>query len=168
MQKDSRKTMEKMRIDNAKRTYLGQRVLGVEIISGQVHNCMILGELGKIPDPPVDILLLHQIFRDSRRICQARVTPKLGKTIVQGLNPTLHKKHHELDTRQSASSTSFQSLDAGQQWCDLLHLSICGRRIPRCQFLQFFGGIKRGQAVLIIRGGLTVFDVKPFGPPTLD
>jgi hypothetical protein len=48
--------------------YLGQGVLGVKIISGQVCNCMILGELGKSSDPLVDILLLYQIFRDSRRI----------------------------------------------------------------------------------------------------
>jgi hypothetical protein len=88
--------------------------------------------------------------------------------MLQGSNPTLYEKSHELDTRQSTSSTSFQSLDAVQQLCDLLHLSICGRRIPRRQFLQFFGGIKRGWAVLIFGGGLTVFDVEPFSPPTLD
>jgi hypothetical protein len=80
------------------RTYLGQRVLGVEIISGQVRNCMILGKLGKSSDPLVDILLLNQICRDSRRIYQARVTPKLGEMMLQGLNPTLYEKSHELDT----------------------------------------------------------------------
>jgi hypothetical protein len=68
MPNDSRKMMGKMRIDNTKKTYLGQRVLGVEIRGGQVRNCMILGELGKSPDPLVDILLLNQISRDSRRI----------------------------------------------------------------------------------------------------
>jgi hypothetical protein len=92
MPNDSRKMMEKMRIDNAKKTYLGQRMLGVEIMGGQVRNCVILGELGKIPDPLVGILLLNQIFRDSRRIYQARVTPKLGETMLQGLNLTLYKK----------------------------------------------------------------------------
>jgi hypothetical protein len=59
MPNDSRKMMGKMRIDNAKKTYLKQRVLGVGIRGGQVCNCMILGELGKSPDPLVDILLLN-------------------------------------------------------------------------------------------------------------
>jgi hypothetical protein len=126
MPNDSSKMMGKMRIDNAKKTYLEQRVLGVEIRGGQVRNCMILGELGKSPDPLVDILLLNEISRDSRRIYQARIVPKLGKMMLQGLNPTLHKERHELNTRQSASFTSFQGLDAGQQRCDCLHLCICG------------------------------------------
>jgi hypothetical protein len=107
--------MGKMRIDNAKKTYLRQRVLGVEIRGGQVRNFMILGELCKSPDPLVDILLLNQISRDSRRIYQARIVPKLGKMMLQGLNPMLHKERHELNTQQSASFTSFQGLDAGQQ-----------------------------------------------------
>jgi hypothetical protein len=59
MPKDSRKMMGKTRIENAKKTYLGQRMLGVEIIGGQVRNCVILGELGEIPDSLVDILLLN-------------------------------------------------------------------------------------------------------------
>jgi hypothetical protein len=126
MPNDSRKMMGKTRINNAKKTYLGQRVLGVKIRSGQVHNCMILGELGKSPDPLVNILLLNKISRDSRGIYQARIVPKLGKTMLQGLNPTLHKECHELNTRQSASFTSFQGLDAGQQRCDRLHLCIYG------------------------------------------
>jgi hypothetical protein len=87
---------------------------------------MIFGKLGKRPDPLIDILLLNQISRDSRRIYQARIVPKLGKTMLQGLDPTLHKERHELNTRQSASITSFQSLDAGQQRCDFLHLRIYG------------------------------------------
>jgi hypothetical protein len=78
----SRKMMGKTRIENAKKTYLGQRVLRVKIRGGHVRNCMILGELGKSPDPLVDILLLNQISRDSRRIYQARIVPKLGKMIV--------------------------------------------------------------------------------------
>jgi hypothetical protein len=130
MPNDSRKMMGNTKVENAKKTYLGQRVLGVKIVGGQVRSCVVLGEFGKIPDSLVDILLLNSISRDSRRIHQARVTPKLGETMLQGLNPTLYKKSHELDTRQSTSSTSFQSLDAVQQWCNLLHLSICGRRIP--------------------------------------
>jgi hypothetical protein len=60
--------MGKMRINNTKKTYLRQRVLGVKIRGGQVRNCMILGELGESPNPLVDILLLNQISRDSRRI----------------------------------------------------------------------------------------------------
>jgi hypothetical protein len=59
MPNDSRKMMGKTRIDNAKKTYLGQRVLGVEIMGGQVRNCVILGEFGKIPDSLIDILLLN-------------------------------------------------------------------------------------------------------------
>jgi hypothetical protein len=98
MPNDSRKMIGKMRIDYTKKTYLGQRVLGVEIRGSQVRNCMILGELGKSPDPLVDILLLNQISKDSRRIYQARIVPKLGKTMLQGLNPTLHKECHELNT----------------------------------------------------------------------
>jgi hypothetical protein len=52
---------------------------------------MILGELGKAPDSLVDIFFLYQIFRDASRIFQARVTPKLGEVVLQGLNSTLHK-----------------------------------------------------------------------------
>jgi hypothetical protein len=59
---------------------------------------MILGELGKSSGPSVGVLLLHQIFKDSRRISQAREVPKIGKTMLQGLNSMLHKKHHELGT----------------------------------------------------------------------
>jgi hypothetical protein len=87
-------------------------VHGVEVISGQISNRMILGELGEAPNSLVDILFLYQIFRDASRIFQARVTPKLGETVLQGLNSTLHKERHELNTRQSASFASFQSLNA--------------------------------------------------------
>jgi hypothetical protein len=59
MPNDSRKTMGNMRVENAKKTYLEQRVLGVEIMGSQVRNCMILGEFGEIPDSLVDILLLN-------------------------------------------------------------------------------------------------------------
>jgi hypothetical protein len=64
---------------------------------------MILGELGEVPNSLVHILFLYQIFRDASRIFQARVTPKLGKAVLQRLNSTLHKERHELNTRQSAS-----------------------------------------------------------------
>jgi hypothetical protein len=87
-------------------------VHGVEEISGQISNRMFLGELGETPDSFVDIFFQYQIFRDASRIFQVRVTPKFGKVVLQGLNSTLNKKHHELNTRQSASLTSFQSLDA--------------------------------------------------------
>jgi hypothetical protein len=50
--------------------------------------------------------------------------------MLQGLNPMLQEKCHELHTRQRTSSTTFQLLDAGQEWLDVLHLSFCGRRIP--------------------------------------
>jgi hypothetical protein len=59
MPNDSRKTMGNTRVENAKKTYLGQKVLGVEIMSGQVRNCVILGEFGEIPDSLVDILFLN-------------------------------------------------------------------------------------------------------------
>jgi hypothetical protein len=59
MPNDSRKMMGKTRVENAKKTYLGQRVLGVEIMGGQVRNYMIFGEFGEIPDSLVDILLLN-------------------------------------------------------------------------------------------------------------
>jgi hypothetical protein len=59
MPNDSRKMMGKTRIENAKKTYLGQRVLRVEIVGSQVRNCVILGEFGEIPDSIVDILLLN-------------------------------------------------------------------------------------------------------------
>jgi hypothetical protein len=59
MLNDSRKMMGKTRIENAKKTYLGQRVLGVEIMGSQVRNFMILGEFGEIPDSLVDVLLLN-------------------------------------------------------------------------------------------------------------
>jgi hypothetical protein len=51
--------MGNTKVENAKEIYLGQRVLGVKIVGGQVRNGMILGELGEIPDSLVDILLLH-------------------------------------------------------------------------------------------------------------
>jgi hypothetical protein len=72
-----------------------------------------------------------------------------------------------LCTRQRTSSTTFQILDAGQEWLDLLHLSFRGRRIPRSQFLQFLGGIKWSNAVFIGGGTLLVLDVESLGPPTL-
>jgi hypothetical protein len=87
-------------------------VHGVEVISDQISNRMILGELGEAPDSVIDIFFLYQIFRDASRIFQARITPKLGKAVLQGLNSTLHKERHELNTRQSASLASFQSLYA--------------------------------------------------------
>jgi hypothetical protein len=44
-----------------KDAYLGQRMHGVEVVSGQVSNRMILGELGKAPNSLVDIFFLYQI-----------------------------------------------------------------------------------------------------------
>jgi hypothetical protein len=68
---------------------------------------MFLGKLGEIPDSLVDIFFQHQIFRYASRIFQARVSPELGETVLQGLNSTLYEKRHELDTRQSTSLASF-------------------------------------------------------------
>jgi hypothetical protein len=59
MPTDSRKMMENTKVENAKKTYLGQRVLRVEIVGGHVHNSVILGEFGEIPDSLIDILLLN-------------------------------------------------------------------------------------------------------------
>jgi hypothetical protein len=59
MPNDSRKMMGNTKVENAKKIYLGQRVLGVEIVGGQVCNRVILGELGEIPDSLVVILLLN-------------------------------------------------------------------------------------------------------------
>jgi hypothetical protein len=59
MPNDSRKMMGNMKVENAKKIYLRQRVLGVKIVGGQVRNRVILGEFGKIPDSLVDILLLN-------------------------------------------------------------------------------------------------------------
>jgi hypothetical protein len=73
---------------------------------------MFLGELGKIPDSLVDIFFQHKIFRYASRIFQARVSPKLGEAVLQGLNSTLYEKRHELDTRQCTALASFQSLNA--------------------------------------------------------
>jgi hypothetical protein len=87
-------------------------VHGVEVVSGQISNRMILGELGEAPNSLVDIFFLYKIFRDVSRIFQARVIPKLGEAVLQGLNSTLHEERHELDTRQSSSLSSFQSLNA--------------------------------------------------------
>jgi hypothetical protein len=59
MPNDSRKMMGNTRVQNAKKTYLRQRVLEVEIMGGQVRNCVILGEFGEIPNSLVVILLLN-------------------------------------------------------------------------------------------------------------
>jgi hypothetical protein len=74
-------------------------VHGVEVVSGQISNRMILGELDEVPNSLVYILFRYQIFRDASKIFQARVTPKIGKAVLQGLNSTLHKERHELNTR---------------------------------------------------------------------
>jgi hypothetical protein len=62
--------------------YLRKRVHGVEEISSQISNCMFLGELGKILDSFVDILLRYQVFRYASRILQARIIPKFGKAML--------------------------------------------------------------------------------------
>jgi hypothetical protein len=72
---------------------------GVEVVSGQVSDRMIFGELGEPPNSLVDILFLYQIFRDASRIFQARVSLKFGEAVLQGLNSTLYEKCHELNTR---------------------------------------------------------------------
>jgi hypothetical protein len=72
---------------------------GVEEISSQISNCMFFGELGEAPNSLVDILFLYQIFKDASRIFQARVSPKLGEAVLQGLNSMLYEKRHELNTR---------------------------------------------------------------------
>jgi hypothetical protein len=59
MPNDSRKMMGNTKVENAKKIYVGQRVLGVKIVGGQVRSCVILGEFGEIPDSLVDILLLN-------------------------------------------------------------------------------------------------------------
>jgi hypothetical protein len=53
---------------------------------------MIFGESGKSSHTLVKILLLHKMFRYSRRIPQAGKSPQLGETMLQGLNPTLQEK----------------------------------------------------------------------------
>jgi hypothetical protein len=57
-------------------------VHGVEVVSGQVSNRMILGELGETPNLLVDIFFLYQIFRDAGRIFQARVILELGEAVL--------------------------------------------------------------------------------------
>jgi hypothetical protein len=104
---------ERRKWTDGKSTYRGQGMLGVEVISSQFLNFMILGESSKSSDSSVEIFLLHKIFRYSRRISQARKYPHFGKTMLQGLNSMLQEKHHELGTRKRASSTAFQSLDVG-------------------------------------------------------
>jgi hypothetical protein len=74
-------------------------VHGVEEISSQISDRMFFGELGEAPNSLVNILFLYQIFRDASRIFQARVSPKLGQAVLQGLNSTLYEKRHELNTR---------------------------------------------------------------------
>jgi hypothetical protein len=59
MPNDSRKMIGNTKVENAKKIYLGQRVLGVKIVGGQVCNGVILGELGEMPDSLVDILLIQ-------------------------------------------------------------------------------------------------------------
>jgi hypothetical protein len=128
---------------------------------------MVLDESSKSSYSLVKIVLLHKIFRYSRRISQARKCPQFGKAMLQRLNSTLQEKRHKLSTRQRTSSTALQLLDAGKKWFDLLHLSFRGRRIPRGQFLHFFGCIKRGNAILVRGRNFSVFDIKSFIPPTL-
>jgi hypothetical protein len=94
-------------------TYRRQGMLGVEVASSQICNFMILGESSKHSNTFVEILLLHKIFRYSRRILQARKSPQLGGTMLQGLNSTLQEIRHELSTRKCTSSTTLQLLDAG-------------------------------------------------------
>jgi hypothetical protein len=74
-------------------------VHGVEEISSQISDRMFFGELSEAPNSLVDIPFLYQIFRDASRIFQARISPQLGETVLQGLNSILYKKHHELNTR---------------------------------------------------------------------
>jgi hypothetical protein len=63
-------------------TYLRKRAYRVEEISSQIGNCILLGELGEIPDSLVDIFFQHQIFKYASRIFQARVIPKFGKAVL--------------------------------------------------------------------------------------
>jgi hypothetical protein len=57
-------------------------MLGVEVTSGQFCDFMIFCESSKSSHSLVEILLLHKIFRYSRRISQARKCPQFGKTNV--------------------------------------------------------------------------------------
>jgi hypothetical protein len=85
---------------------------------------MIFGELGEAPNSLVDIFFLYQIFRNASRIFQAKVIPKLGEAVLQGLHSMLHEKCHELNTQQSTSLASFQSLDARQKRKNLFYFRI--------------------------------------------
>jgi hypothetical protein len=76
---------------------------GVEVFRVQISDRMFLGELAKIPDSLVDIFFIYQIFRNASRIFQARESLEVGKAMLQGLDSTLYKKHHELHIRQSTS-----------------------------------------------------------------
>jgi hypothetical protein len=57
------------------KTYRRQGMLGVEVTSSLLRNFMILGESGKSSHSLVEFLLLHKIFRYSRRISQAKKCP---------------------------------------------------------------------------------------------
>jgi hypothetical protein len=83
-QKKKKQVETKQNLTNSGRgdTYLRKRVHGVEEIRSQIGNCMLLGELGEIPDSLVDIFLRYQISRYASRILQARVIPKFGKAVL--------------------------------------------------------------------------------------
>jgi hypothetical protein len=88
----------KIRRIKESKTNRRQRVLGVEIASGQVWNFIFFREDGQSPHSLVEILLFKEIIKNLRRIAQARKRPKLRGTVLKRLNSMLKEKHHELSS----------------------------------------------------------------------
>jgi hypothetical protein len=76
--------------------YRRQGTLEVEETSGQFCNFMIFHESSKRSHSLVEILLLYEIVRYSRRIPQARKRPKFGNAVLNRLNSPLQEKRHKL------------------------------------------------------------------------
>jgi hypothetical protein len=115
---------------------------GVEEISWQCWDLVILCESGQSSHSFIEILFIYVLFGHSRRILWARVWPQYGNTMLERLNAPLQKERHDLRPRQRTSSCDLQNLDMSQEVLDIFSFSFRGRRIPRRQFRQIFVGIK--------------------------
>jgi hypothetical protein len=121
------KKANKWEVDEWKSTYRRQGMSGVEEISCQCWNLIILCKSSQSSHSFVEILFIYVLFGHSRRILRARVWPQLGNTMLKRLNAPLQKERHELRPRQRTSSCTLQTLDVSQQGLDIFNFSFRGR-----------------------------------------
>jgi hypothetical protein len=65
--------------------YLGQRTRGVEVVGSQICDCMVFGELGKVPNSLVDIFFFLLELQRCEKDLPSQSSSKIWKGDAEGV-----------------------------------------------------------------------------------